>query len=50
MGFAVREVVHPSLVNVSDRNGLGWLEGFGEWIKPLRPRVERRSWRGQSPQ
>jgi hypothetical protein len=28
----VREVVHPSLVNVSDRNGLGWLEGFGEWI------------------
>ena len=28
----VREVVHPSFVNLDSRGGLGWLEGFGEWI------------------
>lgn len=28
----VKEVVHPSHVNLQARGGLGWLEGFGEWI------------------
>ncbi|HLU48697.1 MAG TPA: aldose 1-epimerase family protein, partial [Planctomycetota bacterium] len=28
----VDEIVHPSLVNLESRGGLGWLEGFGEWI------------------
>jgi hypothetical protein len=28
----VREVVHPKYVNLEARGGLGWLEGFNEWI------------------
>jgi len=28
----VREVVHPKYVNLSARGGLGWLEGFNEWL------------------
>ncbi len=28
----VKEVVHPQFVNLSDRGGLGWLEGFGAWM------------------
>ena len=28
----VRDPVHPSLVEASDRGGLGWLKGFNEWI------------------
>jgi hypothetical protein len=28
----VKEVVHPGHVNLQARGGLGWLEGFGEWI------------------
>jgi hypothetical protein len=28
----VKEVVHPHHVNLSEREGLGWLEGFAEWI------------------
>jgi len=28
----VKEVVHPQYVNLSERGGLGWLRGFGEWI------------------
>jgi hypothetical protein len=24
--------VHPKFVNLSDRNGLGWLTGFDEWV------------------
>jgi galactose mutarotase-like enzyme len=28
----VKEVVHPSHINLSERGGLGWLEGFGEWM------------------
>lgn len=28
----VREVVHPQYVNLNARNGLGWLEGFNEWL------------------
>ena len=28
----VREVVHPSLINLQDRDGLGWLDGFNEWL------------------
>jgi len=28
----VKEVVHPQYVNLSERGGLGWLTGFGEWI------------------
>ncbi len=28
----VREVVHPKYVNLTARGGLGWLEGFNEWL------------------
>ena len=28
----VKEVVHPNLINLQSRGGLGWLEGFNEWM------------------
>ncbi len=28
----IRQVVHPSLINLHTRGGLGWLEGFNEWL------------------
>ncbi len=28
----VREVVHPKFVNLQARGGLGWLDGFNEWM------------------
>lgn len=28
----VKEVVHPKHVNLAARGGLGWLEGFNEWM------------------
>jgi hypothetical protein len=28
----VREVVHPNWINLQSRGGLGWLEGFNEWL------------------
>jgi hypothetical protein len=28
----VQEIVHPQFVNLTERGGLGWLNGFGEWI------------------
>jgi hypothetical protein len=28
----VREIVHPQFVSLGDRGGLGWLDGFGEWV------------------
>ena len=28
----VKEVVHPSFINLQMRGGLGWLEGFNEWM------------------
>jgi len=28
----VKEVVHPQFVSLTERGGLGWLEGFGEWL------------------
>jgi hypothetical protein len=28
----VKEVVHPRHVNLASRGGLGWLEGFNEWM------------------
>jgi hypothetical protein len=28
----VTEIVHPKFVELSDRGGKGWLNGFGEWI------------------
>jgi hypothetical protein len=28
----VKEVVHPRLINLESRGGLGWLEGFNEWM------------------
>lgn len=28
----VKEIVHPYFVNLTERGGLGWLAGFGEWI------------------
>jgi hypothetical protein len=28
----VKEVVHPAYVNLESRGGLGWLEGFNEWM------------------
>ena len=28
----VKEVVHPAFINLHGRGGLGWLEGFNEWL------------------
>jgi hypothetical protein len=28
----VKDVVHPKFINLSSRGGLGWLEGFNEWM------------------
>jgi len=28
----VKEIVHPQYVNLQSRGGLGWLEGFSEWV------------------
>ena len=28
----VKEVVHPQFINLPTRGGLGWLEGFNEWM------------------
>jgi len=28
----VKEVVHPHFIQLQSRNGLGWLEGFNEWL------------------
>ena len=28
----VKEVVHPQFINLQARGGLGWLEGFNEWL------------------
>ncbi len=28
----VKEVVHPKLINLRNRAGTGWLEGFNEWM------------------
>ena len=28
----VKEVVHPQFINLQSRGGLGWLEGFNEWL------------------
>ena len=28
----VKEVVHPSFMNLQARGGLGWLDGFNEWM------------------
>ena len=28
----VQEVVHPRHINLHSRGGLGWLEGFNEWL------------------
>lgn len=28
----VKEVVHPQFVNLESRGGLGWVEGFNEWL------------------
>jgi hypothetical protein len=28
----VREIVHPKLINLESRGGLGWLDGFNEWM------------------
>jgi Domain of unknown function (DUF4432) len=28
----VKEIVHPNFVELSERGGFGWLNGFGEWI------------------
>jgi len=28
----VKELVHPSLINLESRGGLGWLQGFNEWM------------------
>ena len=28
----VKEVVHPRHIDLESRNGLGWLEGFNEWM------------------
>lgn len=28
----VKEIVHPQYVHLSDQGGLGWLQGFNEWL------------------
>lgn len=28
----VKEIVHPAFINLGNRGGLGWLEGFNEWM------------------
>lgn len=28
----IPEIVHPQFINLESRNGLGWLEGFNEWM------------------
>ncbi|MGH7456434.1 MAG: DUF4432 family protein, partial [bacterium] len=28
----VKEIVHPQFMNLESRGGLGWLEGFNEWM------------------
>lgn len=28
----VKEVVHPKFINLQARSGLGWLDGFNEWL------------------
>ena len=28
----VKDVVHPNFINLNSRGGLGWLEGFNEWL------------------
>ena len=28
----VKETVHPKFINLESRGGLGWLEGFNEWL------------------
>jgi len=28
----IKEVVHPRFINLHTRGGIGWLEGFNEWI------------------
>jgi hypothetical protein len=28
----VKEIVHPHYINLESRSGLGWLEGFNEWM------------------
>ncbi len=28
----VKEIVHPQFMNLTARGGLGWLEGFNEWL------------------
>ncbi|MFO0891986.1 MAG: aldose 1-epimerase family protein [Isosphaeraceae bacterium] len=28
----VKEIVHPKFINLQSRGGLGWLEGFSEWL------------------
>jgi hypothetical protein len=28
----VKEVVHPKFINLQSRGGLGWLDGFNEWL------------------
>ena len=28
----VEEIVHPKYIDLESRGGLGWLEGFNEWM------------------
>ncbi|MDP6904547.1 MAG: aldose 1-epimerase family protein [Verrucomicrobiota bacterium] len=28
----IKEVVHPKFINLESRRGLGWIEGFNEWM------------------
>jgi len=28
----IKEIVNPAFMNLESRNGLGWLEGFNEWL------------------
>ena len=45
----VTEIVHPQFVNLAERGGLGWLNGFGEWISRCGLESMGPPWQGWQP-
>ncbi len=45
----IGEVVHPRWIDLARRGGLGWLEGFGEWLVRCGRRTERTGCCGSTP-
>ena len=44
----VQEIVHPSFINLASQGGLGWLEGFNEWLCRCGMTSNRRPWTGSN--